>query len=92
MRPLHERVTERRSKGIFHFLNDPSPRNSDDLLSEDGHTNSSGGHLVDDQCIDCRIDFDLAYTVFKNSTPRSLEVNKHLFFPLGSFLGQLPLP
>ena len=31
--------------------------------------------------INSRVDFDLAYTVFilKNSSPRSLEVNEHLF-------------
>ena len=39
---------------------------------------------MEDHVINSRVDFDLAYTVFilKNSSPRSLEVNEHLFIQM----------
>ena len=80
VRPLHERVTEHRSN-FYKILNDPSLKYSDDYLREDNDTYSLGAHLVDEHGISGRPDFDLSYTVFilKNSSPRSLEVNEHLF-------------
>lgn len=80
VRPLHERVTEHRAN-FYKILNDPSLKHSDEYLREDSDTYSLGAHLVDEHGITNRPDFDLSYTVFilKNSSPRSLEVNEHLF-------------
>ena len=80
VRPLHERVAEHRAN-YYKILNDPSIKFSDEYLGEDNDTYSLGGHLVDEHGLSSRIDFGLAYTVFilKNSSPRSLEVNEHLF-------------
>ena len=73
-------VTEHRAN-FYKILNDPSLKHSDEYLREDSDTYSLGAHLVDEHGITNRPDFDLSYTVFilKNSSPRSLEVNEHLF-------------
>ena len=80
IRPLHVRVKEHR--GYFYdLLNDPSLKYSYDYLRDDCDNYSLGAHLVEDHNLTNRADFDLSYTVFilKNSSPRSLEVDEHLF-------------
>ena len=80
VRPLHERVAEHRAN-FYKLLNDPTLKFSDEYLGEENDTYSLGGHLVDEHGLSNKTDFDLSYSVFilKNSSPKSLEVNEHLF-------------
>ena len=80
VRLLHERVAEHRAN-FYKLLNDPTLKFSEEYLGEENDTYSLGGHLVDEHGLSNRTDFDLSYTVFilKNSSPKSLEVNEHLF-------------
>ena len=66
---------------FYKLLNDSALKFSDDYLGEEKDTYRLGGHLMDDHSLSSRTDFDISCNIFilKNSSPRSLEVNEHLF-------------